>query len=111
MPFAILRDFLGTGNADDYDLWIVWEKTSHIRRQVTWSRALREWAGLHRERSDGEVAAEDKRGEDAFVLPLRPGRRSGTGTSLTSGRDRDRRDSSGGAMAEVPGPGLRPSGP
>lgn len=68
-PFAILRDFVETGNADDYDLWIVWEKSSHNRRQVTWSRTLREWAGLHNERTDDEVAAEDHHGEDAFVLP------------------------------------------
>jgi hypothetical protein len=68
-PFRILLDFLATGNADDYELWVVWERTSHNRRQVTWSRTLRDWAGLARERTDEEVAAQDHHGEDAFVLP------------------------------------------
>jgi hypothetical protein len=68
-PFRILLDFLATGNADDYDLWVVWEQTSHNRRQVTWSRALRAWAGLARERRDEEVAAQDHHGDDMFVLP------------------------------------------
>jgi hypothetical protein len=70
-PFAILRDFLETGNADDYDLWVVWEKTSHNRRQLTWSRDLRTWAGLHREKSDDEIAGEDRH-------RVRPGSRCAT---------------------------------
>ena len=68
-PFAILRDFLATGLADDGELWLAWERASHGRRQLTWSRDLRAWARLHRERSDEEVASEDLGGEDAIILP------------------------------------------
>ncbi|SDG48678.1 MBL fold metallo-hydrolase [Pseudonocardia oroxyli] len=68
-PFAILRDFLATGNADDWDLWETWERASHNRRQLTWSRRLRDWAGLHREKTDEEVASEDRGGEAAIIIP------------------------------------------
>ena len=44
----------------------VWEKTSHNRRQLTWSQALRKWAGLHREKSDDEIV---QHGDDAVILP------------------------------------------
>lgn len=66
-PFAILRDALDTGNADDVELWWTWEAASHNRRQLTWSRPLRALAG--RERTDDEVAAEDKGGDDTIALP------------------------------------------
>ena len=36
-PFAILRDALATGLAEDCELWLTWEKVSHNRRQLTWS--------------------------------------------------------------------------
>ncbi|MFR9803203.1 protein rep [Pseudonocardia sp. RS010] len=68
-PFAILRDALATGLADDVELWWTWERVSHGRRQLTWSRDLRAWAGLHREKTDEEIAAEDKGGEDMIVIP------------------------------------------
>lgn len=64
-PFAILRDALATGLADDCDLWHEWEQASHGRKQVTWSRDLRAWAGLHAERSDDEIVADDLGGEDS----------------------------------------------
>lgn len=67
-PFAILRDALATGLADDIELWHEWEKASHNRRQVTWSRGLREWAGLRVERTDEEIVAEDQHGEDQFAI-------------------------------------------
>jgi hypothetical protein len=66
-PFAILRDALETGNADDVELWWAWEKVSAGRKQLTWSKALRSWAG--REKSDDEIASEDRGGESVLVLP------------------------------------------
>lgn len=68
-PFAILRDALATGLADDAELWITWEQSSHGRRQLTWSRGLRDWAGLHVERTDDEIVAQDIRGDDVLVIP------------------------------------------
>lgn len=68
-PFAILRDALETGNADDLDLWWTWEKVSAGRKQLTWSKALREWAGLHYEKSDDDIAAENRGGEPVLILP------------------------------------------
>lgn len=68
-PFAILRDALATGNADDLELWWVWEKVSAGRKQLTWSKALRAWAGMHREKTDDEIAAKDRGGEPVLILP------------------------------------------
>lgn len=69
-PFAILRDALEAGLAEDCERWIEWEQGSHGRRQLTWSRDLRTWAGLHVERTDDEiVAADDLHGQDLMVIP------------------------------------------
>lgn len=69
-PMAILRDALGTGLAQDCERWIEWEQASHGRKQLTWSRGLREWAGLHVERTDDEiVAADDLHGQDVLIIP------------------------------------------
>ncbi|WP_349675574.1 DUF4244 domain-containing protein [Pseudonocardia sp. HH130629-09] len=66
-PFAILRDALATGLADDLDLWFTWEQVSHGRRQLTWSRSLRALAGA--EKSDDDIASEDKGGDDLLTIP------------------------------------------
>ena len=68
-PFAILRDALATGLAEDCELWLTWEKVSHNRRQLTWSRTLREWAGLHVEHTDEEIAQQDMHGDDQLIIP------------------------------------------
>jgi hypothetical protein len=68
-PFAILRDALSTGLAEDCELWLTWERASHGRKQLTWSRDLRSWAGLHVERTDDEIVAEDDlHGEDVLIV-------------------------------------------
>ncbi len=69
-PFAVLRDALATGLADDCELWLEWEKASHDRRQLTWSQGLREWAKLGREQTDEEIVTEDEHG--ATVLYIAP---------------------------------------
>lgn len=68
-PFAILRDALATGLAEDCELWLTWEQASHGRKQLTWSRDIRAWAGLHTERTDEEIVAEDMHGADVLVIP------------------------------------------
>jgi hypothetical protein len=68
-PFAILRDALAGGLADDCELWLTWEKVSHNRRRPTWSRNLPEWAGRHMERTDEEIAQEKMHGDDQLVIP------------------------------------------
>jgi hypothetical protein len=68
-PFAILRDALATGLAEDCELWLTWEKVSHNKRQLTWSRGLREWAGLHVEHTDEEIAQQDMHGDDQLIIP------------------------------------------
>lgn len=40
-PMGILRDVTTVGLVDDVALWTEWEKASHGRRQMTWSRGLR----------------------------------------------------------------------
>ncbi|MHC1559898.1 protein rep [Actinomycetospora sp. C-140] len=71
-PFAILRDAVETYAADDVSLLWEWEQASHGRRQLTWSTTermdLRRFAGLRREQTDEEIAAEDQGGDDMIAL-------------------------------------------
>ncbi|MFR9803647.1 protein rep [Pseudonocardia sp. RS010] len=67
-PFQIFRDFLATGNADDYDLWTEYEQTAHRRRTLTWSQGTRERYGVG-EQTDEEIAQEDMGGDDTIGLP------------------------------------------
>ncbi|WP_344422383.1 protein rep [Pseudonocardia ailaonensis] len=66
--FEILADAC-QGEADSIELWWLWEQTSLGRKQVTYSRGLRDWARLEREESDEEAANEDMGGEDQLALP------------------------------------------
>lgn len=58
-PFQIAEDFAQTGDVEDVCLWLEYEKVSRGRRAFTWSKGIREWAGLLREKTDEEVAAEE----------------------------------------------------
>lgn len=62
-PFDILRDIVANGDADDLDLWHEWETASKGRRQLVWSRGLRDEVGLNDEKTDEEIAAEDAGGD------------------------------------------------
>ena len=64
-----MRDALASGLADDCELSLTGEKVSPNRRQPTWSHNLPEWAGLHVERTDEEIAQEDMHGDDQLVIP------------------------------------------
>lgn len=55
--------------AGDLTGWEEWEQASKGRRQLTWSKGLRELLGLRREKSDEEVASEEVgSGDDDLVL-------------------------------------------
>lgn len=69
-PFAVLRDGLATGLADDLDLWWEFECVAWSRRQLTWSGGLRRRHGLGPEQSDDEIADEDVGTEDVIALPV-----------------------------------------
>lgn len=66
-PFQILEDFLRDGLEEDRQLWAIWEKASHGRRALTWSKGLRDWAGLGKEKTDDELAAEST-GDEVVAL-------------------------------------------
>lgn len=69
-PFQILADIFEDFLAADADLWFEFERVSRGRRQMTWSRGLRDLAGLRSEVSDEEVAAEElgSAADDLIVL-------------------------------------------
>ncbi|MGP9722248.1 protein rep [Corynebacterium sp. AOP40-4SA-5] len=69
-PFEILVDIhdareQGREYADDLRLWHTWEAGSHGRRQLSWSRGLREELALEAEQTDEEIAAAEL---DGFVV-------------------------------------------
>nr|WP_277626671.1 protein rep [Arsenicicoccus piscis] len=67
-PFQLLDEVARTGDADALDLWHEWEQASKGKRQLTWSRGLREWARLGEELTDEQVAEQTVEGEDVLVL-------------------------------------------
>lgn len=62
-PMGILHDVTTGGLVDDVELWTEWEKASHGRRQMTWSRGLRSTLGLLVV-EDAEAAAEGADGAE-----------------------------------------------
>jgi hypothetical protein len=54
-----LDDVLDLGDADALERWHEWQAGSKGRRQLTWSKDLREQLGLRFEKSDEDVAAEE----------------------------------------------------
>jgi hypothetical protein len=68
-PWAFLDDVLDLGDADALGYWHEYQRASKGRRQLTWSRGLRELLGLRAEKSDEEVAGEELgTKEDDLVL-------------------------------------------
>jgi len=61
--------FLRKRAARDLALWSEFIDGSHGRRQLTWSKGLRDLAGLEPELTDEEIADEDAAGELMFWLP------------------------------------------
>ncbi|MGV3711967.1 protein rep [Pseudolysinimonas sp.] len=58
-PWAILDGAIGTGDADELALWHEWEAASKGKRQMTWSRGLRDLLGLADELTDEQIADEE----------------------------------------------------
>lgn len=67
-PFQILADFLATGDLDLLKVWHTWEKAAKGRRSLSWSKGLRDWADLGREKSDEEIAEEETGGEVVALI-------------------------------------------
>lgn len=67
-PFQILEDFLRDGLEEDRQLWMIWEKASRGRRALTWSKGLRDWAGLGEELTDEQLAEETTGDETAATF-------------------------------------------
>ncbi|QJY51209.1 protein rep [Pseudonocardia broussonetiae] len=67
-PFQLLTEGLATGLADDIERWWEWEKASRGRRQIAWSKGLREWAKVEPEQSDEEIVEEELPGEELLLI-------------------------------------------
>ena len=57
-PMQLLITAVETYRVEDVARWWVWESASEGRKQLTWSKGLREFAGLGREQTDEEVTEE-----------------------------------------------------
>ena len=57
-PWALL-DGIEQGDAEALGMWHEWERGSHGRRQLAWSKGLRELLALTAEKSDDDVVAEE----------------------------------------------------
>lgn len=66
--WSLLTDVIEDGDADALLLWHEWEIASKGKRQISWSRALRPYLGMKRERSDEEIASESIGTEDDTLL-------------------------------------------
>ena len=67
-PFKILEDVVTNGDAQDLALWHEWERGSKGRRQMTWSRGLRDDLVQEPELSDEEIAQQDVGGDVVVLL-------------------------------------------
>jgi hypothetical protein len=69
-PFQLAQAAFIDGDADAYEAWAIWTRVSRGRRQLTWSKRLRELAGLSDERSDEEIADDVIGDADELILPV-----------------------------------------
>lgn len=67
--WQVLADGLATGLADDLEAWEQYERASHGRKQVTFSRGLRRRYRLADEQEDQDIVDQDHGGNDLVVLP------------------------------------------
>ncbi len=68
-PWGLLDDVEDLGLASSLGLWHEWERGSKGRKQMTWSKGLRDRLGLLREQSDEEIADEEHgSADDDLVL-------------------------------------------
>lgn len=65
--WSLLDEVEATG---DVGRWEEWEQGSKGRRQMTWSKGLRELLGLRREESDDEIASEEVGSSDDDLVKI-----------------------------------------
>jgi hypothetical protein len=70
--WSLLGDFLVTGDADVLDRWHEYERATHGRRQIAWSRGLRDLLAIGQEVDDLDVATEAA-GDEPVVFISRAG--------------------------------------
>tara|TARA_R100000935_G_scaffold34233_1_gene54851 strand:+ start:1689 stop:2507 length:819 start_codon:yes stop_codon:yes gene_type:complete len=66
--WRIAETFAATGEVEHLERWHEYERASKGRRQVTWSRGIREVLELEPEKSDEQVAAEEVGSVDLLQL-------------------------------------------
>lgn len=68
--WEFLDELIDTGDADALDRWHEWQRGSKGRRQLTWSKGLRELLGLRFEKSDEDIAAEElgSKADDLVII-------------------------------------------
>jgi len=69
-PFRILSDISAFGLADDVALWQEWERESKGRRNMIWSRGLRDLLAIGQELTDEELAAQELGTADDDLVEL-----------------------------------------
>lgn len=67
-PMQILADCVRFGEAQDFLLWREWEKASHGRRALTWSRGARDRLVGDAEKTDEQLAQETDQGGEIVCL-------------------------------------------
>lgn len=68
-PWEFLTQIQQTGEVEALELWHEWEAASKGRRQLTWSRGLRDALSLDVEKSDEDVAAEVVGDDELLRIP------------------------------------------
>ncbi|WP_459589860.1 protein rep [Corynebacterium camporealensis] len=73
-PFQVLKDIQDSNEESaeyerDLQIWREWESGSHGRRQVSWSRGLRDELALDEEKTDEEIADEEHDGYIVGAIP------------------------------------------
>ena len=58
-PWGLLDELVLTGDADALDLWLEWEDASAGKRQMTWSRGIRDQLDVGEEIDDETIADEE----------------------------------------------------
>lgn len=67
-PFQILADIRTYGDMQDVNIWHIWEKFSTGKRQLIWSRGLKDYADIEDLLTDEEVLSQDTVRETLFFI-------------------------------------------
>lgn len=66
--WRLIEEFAETGDAELLQLWREYERVSHGKKQMAWSKGLRELLALGPEKSDEEIAAEEAGDRDLIHI-------------------------------------------